>query len=107
MEAIVDTRDDKTKFAHQTALHEKRPEITPELVSQLKTNGRLIEAKSFNGVAKSSEMTLVFSAFDGEPVALRMNPDIVFNLGINLLKEGTKLGWFKVDLEDTDPPRLH
>ncbi len=103
----MDTRDVKTKFAHQKALHEERPEITPELVSRLKKNGRLVDAKSFNGVAKQSEITMVFSAFDGDPVALRMNPDIVLNLAVNLLENGTKLGWFKVDLENIDPSRPH
>ena len=103
----MDPRDDKTKFAHQAALHNERPEITPELVQQLNTNGRIIEAKSYNAVTKESEMMIVFSAFDGEPVALRMNPDMVLNLGINLLKIGANLGWFEAKLENIDPPRPH
>ena len=103
----MDPRDAKTKFAHQKALHGERPGLTPELLQQLRTGGRIIEAKSFNIAAKQSEMMVVFLGFDGEPVGLRLNPDIVLNLGINLLEAGAKLGWFKATLENIDPPRPH
>ena len=104
---MMDSRDEKTKFAHQTALHNERPEITPELVQQLHKNGRIIEAKSFNAVAKQSEIVVIFSAYDGAPIGVRMNPDIVVNLAVNLLKNGNKLGWFSAKVEDIDPPLPH
>ncbi len=103
----MDSRDAKTKFAHQRALHDERPEITPELVRQLRANDRIIEAKSFNAVAKQSEIVVIFSAYDGAPIGVRMNPDIVVNLAVNLLKNGNKLGWFSAKVEDIDPPLPH
>ncbi len=103
----MDSRDAKTKFAHQRALHDERPEITPESVRQLRANGRIIEAKSFNAVAKQSEIAVIFSAYDGAPIGVRMNPDIVVNLAVNLLKNGNKLGWFSAKVEDIDPPLPH
>ncbi len=103
----MDKRDAETKFNHQRAMHDERPIITPELIQSLNAASRVIEAKSFSVVAKESEMLIVFSGFDGEPFALRMNPDIVLNLGINLLLNGTELGWFEMGLENIDPPLPH
>ncbi len=103
----MDKRDPKTKFEQQKNLHSKRPSTEPVAIGKLRDAGRIFAVQSFSIALSNSEAAIVLSIDDQEPMVIKLNPDVVLNLGLNLLKAGNQMEWFQVDIQDTDPPQPH
>ncbi len=103
----MDKRDPQTRFRHQQDLHSKRPAEGPDAIAKMRESGRVLLAQSFNLMISDQEASLVLAIEGQEPLALRLNPDVVLNLGLNLLKAGGQMQWFDVDLRNNNPPQPH
>lgn len=97
-------RDAKTTFQHQSDLHSKRPSIDPDSIKSLAKARRIHVAASYNMFMKDDEMAVIFALSDGNAICLRLNPDVVLNLGMNLLKAGAEMGWFDAVVKSDGKP---
>ena len=93
------TRDEKTKFAHQAALHD-RPEVDLTELKRAAENGEIPVVLSFRCVSGPDELILMIKSDRGLEYR-RLNPEIVLNLAINLLQIGRKQAWFDATIEQT------
>ena len=103
----MDKRDPKIKFQHQKDLQDMRPSTDPAAIAKIRDAGRIATVQSFNIAMKSIEAAVILAIDGQEPMIIKLNPDVVLSLGINLLKAGDQMKWFRADLQDTDPPQPH
>ena len=103
----MDKRDPKIKFQHQKDLQDMRPSPDPADIAKIRDAGRIATVQSFNIAMKSLEAAVILAIDGQEPMVIKLNPDVVLSLGINLLKAGNQMKWFRAELQDTDPPQLH
>ena len=103
----MDKRDPRIKFQHQKNLHDMRPSTDPAAIAKIRDAGRIATVQSFNFAMKHSEAAVILAIDGQEPMVIKLNPDVVLNLGLNLLKAGSEMNWFRADVQDTDPPQPH
>ena len=99
---MADGRDAKTKFEQQAKLQQK-PTLDPGKMLELHQNNNVRVVDSFNIARTNKELFLLLKCGTSE-IGLRLNPDVVFHLATNLLKQGGTLGWYQVEMKDGKPP---
>ena len=103
----MDKRDPKIKFQHQKDLQDMRPSTDPVAIAKIRDAGRIATVRSFNIAMKHIEAAVILAIDGQEPMVIKLNPDVVLSLGLNLLRAGNQMKWFRADVQDTDPPQLH
>ncbi len=100
-------RDPRKAFEDQKRLHENRPPTDPEAIKEASQRGDLWRAISFSVVVGPTELAITFAIENETPKIVSLNPDVVLNLAINLLKAGNQQHWFEVDMHAVAPPKSH